>query len=63
MAERKPDLEINGNKIQQAVEMQRLREKNLYPLRISQTTIIYVTEEKCTVEYAEKYKREKLNLI
>lgn len=63
MAERKPDMELNGNKVTQAVELQKLREKTLFPLRINRTTIIYVPKEKCTPEYAEKYKREKLNII
>lgn len=63
MTERKPDLELNGNKVLEAVELQRKREKDLFPLRINRTTIIYVTKEKCTREYAEKYKREKLKLI
>ena len=36
-------------------------DSNKYPLRIDHRTVIYVTKEKCTGEYAEK-KREQFNL-
>lgn len=36
-------------------------EKKLYPLRIDQRTVIYVTKDKLTTEYAEK-KRKSMNL-
>ena len=61
--ERKPDLEVNGSKINEAIARQREREKHLFPLRIDKTTAIYVTKEKCNPEYAERYKREKLNAV
>lgn len=55
MIERKADSTKNGKNITECIAMQRNREKNLYPLRISRTMVIYVTKDKCTKEYAEKY--------
>lgn len=55
MIERKSDSTKNGKNITECISTQRNREKNLFPLRISRTTVIYVTKDKCTPEYAEKY--------
>ena len=38
------------------------RSTNLFPLRIDHRTVIYVTKDKCTPEYAEK-KRKQYNSI
>lgn len=59
--ERKPDLEVNGNKVHEAVVRQREREKHLFPLRVDRNTVIYVPIEKYNFEYAEKYKRKMEN--
>lgn len=56
---KKVDTSINGD-AQRLVEEQKLVERNLYPLRIDHRTVIYVTKEKCTSEYAEM-KRRKMN--
>lgn len=55
MIERKSDSTKNGRNITECISMQRKREKHFFPLRISRTTVIYVTKDKCTPEYAEKY--------
>lgn len=55
MAERKPDPEVNGDKVLLAVKQQKKREKNLFPLRIDSRTTIYVPEKKCNPEYAAQY--------
>ena len=60
--ERKADTTKNGNDLSGYIERQRKYEERLCPLRINQTTVIYVTKAKCTKEYAEKYKREKMRL-
>lgn len=60
--ERKPDLEVNGSKINEAIARQREREKHLFPLRINKVTVAYVTKEKCNPEYASKLLR-KMNKI
>lgn len=60
--ERKSDTSKNGNDLTKYIQRQLKRERNLYPLRINATTVIYVTKAKCTKEYAEKYKREKMKL-
>ena len=57
--ERKADTTKNGNDL---IEHQKKREKRLYPLRINQTTVIYVTKEKQTKEYADWYRRERLKI-
>lgn len=53
--ERKPDMDVNGDKVNQAVAQQKIREKHLMPLRIDTRTTIYVKKEKCTPEYAAQY--------
>lgn len=60
--ERKADTSKNDNDLTECIQRQLERERNLYPLRITGTTVIYVTKAKCTKEYAEKYKREKMGL-
>ena len=58
--ERKPDITVNTGNLDEIIARQREREKNLYPVRISATTVIYVTKNKATRLYAEEYKRDKL---
>lgn len=58
--ERKPDTTRNTSGIDELIAKQREREKNLYPVRVSNTTVIYVTKKKVTQQYAEDYKRTKL---
>ena len=58
--ERKPDITVNTGNLDEIIARQREREKNLYPVRISATTVIYVAKNKATREYAEEYKRDKL---
>lgn len=59
---RKADTSCNSGDLTECIQRQLKRERNLYPLRITGTTVIYVTKTKCTKEYAEKYKREKMGL-
>ena len=61
--ERKTDTTKNGNDLSGYIERQRKYEERLYPLRINQTTVIYVTKEKQTKEYADWYRRERLKII
>lgn len=56
--ERKSDNCKNGKKLEECVKAHKKRERNLFPLRINRTTVIYVTKDKCTPEYAEKYERK-----
>lgn len=58
--ERKPDTGKNSDNLEEIIERQREQEKNLYPVRVSKTTVIYVTKKKVTKEYAEEYNRDKL---
>ena len=60
--ERKADTTKNGNDFSGYIERQRKYEERLYPLRINQTTVIYVTKEKQTSEYADWYRRERLKI-
>ena len=57
---KKVDTTINGD-AEMLAEKQKQVEKKLYPLRIDQRTVIYVTKDKLTPEYAEK-KRKIMNL-
>ena len=60
--ERKADITKNGNDLSEYIERQMNREKRLYPLRINATTVIYVTKDKQTKEYADWYRRERLKI-
>lgn len=60
--ERKSDTSKNGNDLTEFIQRQLNRERNLYPLRITGTTVIYVTKEKQTSEYADWYRRERLKI-
>ena len=57
---KKIDTTVNGD-AERLVETQREVEKKLYPLRIDSRTVIYVTKDKCTPEYAA-YKRKEFGL-
>lgn len=61
--ERKADTTKNGNGLPGYIERQRKYEERLYSLRINQTTVIYVTKDKQTREYADWYRRERLKII
>lgn len=61
--ERKADTTKNSNSLSEFIERQKEYEKQLYPLRITGTTVIYVTKEKQTKEYADWYRRERLKII
>lgn len=54
---KKVDTSVNGD-AERLVEEHREVEKRLYPLRIDHRTVIYVTKEKCTKEYAQKRRRQ-----
>lgn len=60
--ERKADTTKNSNSLSEFIERQKEYEKQLYPLRITGTTVIYVTKEKQTKEYADWYRRERLKI-
>lgn len=57
MAPRKPDTTKNTEDLDSIIARQREREKNLYPVRINRTTVIYVRGKKRNASYAEKYER------
>lgn len=57
MKKEKADTRRNSSDLTECINNQLDREKNLYPLRISHNTVIYVTKDKCTNEYAESYRR------
>lgn len=60
--ERKADTTKNSNSLSEFIERQKEYEKQLYPLRITGTTVIYVTKDKQTSEYADWYRRERLKI-
>lgn len=56
--QRKADVTKNAEGLDDYIEAQRDRERNLYPLRINSTTVIYVTKGNCTEAYAEKFRKK-----
>ena len=58
-----PDTATTPSGLDLAIEQQKKREKQLYPLRVSPTTTILVPKAKCTPAYAKKYYSEKLKKI
>ena len=60
MVERKADTTQNADGLDECIARQLEREKRLYPLRVSKTTVIYVPKCRQTKEYAERYRREKM---
>lgn len=60
MVERKADTTKNADGLDECIARQLEREKRLYPLRVSKTTVIYVPKCRQTREYAERYRREKM---
>lgn len=48
MSKRKADTSINGEVIPEV-------KRQLYPLRINQSTVIYVTKDKCNLKYKAEY--------
>lgn len=63
MKKKKTDPSINPEDITTEVHQYHERERRLFPLRVSSTTIILVPKEKCTPAYAKKYYSEKLKRI
>lgn len=61
--ERKADTTQNEDlsKIEKMIKKQREKEKNLFPMRLNARTIICVTKDNRTVEYADKV-RQKLGI-
>lgn len=55
LIERKADTTKNGKKLEECISAHLKREKGLFPLIINRNTVIYVTKDKCTPEYSEKY--------
>lgn len=53
----KVDTTANGD-AERLAEEHREVERRLYPLRIDHRTVIYVTKDKCTPEYAEKKRKQ-----
>lgn len=55
---KKVDTTVNGD-AERLVEEHREVEKRLYPLRIDQRTVIYVTKNKCNAQYAESFRQRR----
>lgn len=62
MLGRKGDNNKNGDNVHGCQAKQREREKGMYPLRITPKTVIYVSRDKLTAEYAKRYRKEKLGI-
>lgn len=57
----KPSVDENPDLVDMCVDEQKTKERLLKPLRIDGRTTILVPEHKCNEEYAEKYRKEKMN--
>lgn len=56
----KPDNSVNDCGLDTAIERYKQKEKTLFPLRINQQTVIYVIRKKCTNEYAQWYRENRM---
>lgn len=54
----KADTSENGSRMHINMEAQEKREKNLFPLRIDERTVIYVPKSKRNSDYAESYRKK-----
>lgn len=52
---KKVDTSVNGD-VERILKNQKVIEKQLFPLRIDQKTMIYVPKEKCNDKYASEYR-------
>ena len=57
----KPSVKENPDMVGECQDKQKNRERELKPLRIDGRTTILVPKHKCNEEYAEKYRKEKMN--
>lgn len=60
MSKQKIDTLAKADKIDAEAEQQREKERKLFPLRISRTTVILVPRKKCNEEYAEWYRTHRM---
>lgn len=51
-----------ANDVSKEKAAQKVKEKHLYPLRVTNTTIILVPRKKCNKKYAEEYRKTKMRL-
>lgn len=51
-----------ANDVSKEKAAQKVKEKHLYPLRVTNTTIILVPRKKCNKKYAEEYRKTKMEL-
>ena len=60
MKTEKPDNNRNprAEALEQAIEAQRRRERNLFPLRVNRQTVIYVTRRHANAAYEAQRKEE-----
>lgn len=58
---RPADITKNSEDLDDEIRKHMQRNQQLYPLRLNRTTVIYVTKNKCTPQYAEKA-RIRMNL-
>lgn len=51
-----------ANDVSKEKAAQKVKEKHLYPLKVTNTTIILVPRKKCNKKYAEEYRKTKMGL-
>ena len=51
-----------ANDVSKEKAAQKVKEKHLHPLRVTNTTIILVPRKKCNKKYAEEYRKTKMGL-
>lgn len=56
----KPDTKVNDDSLDAVIERYRQKERTLFPLRINTQTIIFVAKKKCTKEYAQWYRENRM---
>lgn len=51
-----------ANDVSKEKAAQKVKERHMYPLRVTNTTIILVPQKKCNKKYAEEYRKTKMGL-
>lgn len=55
-----PATKLNDDSLDAVIERYRQKERTLFPLRINTQTIIFVAKKKCTKEYAQWYRENRM---
>lgn len=55
-----PATKLNDDSLDAVIERYRQKERTLFPLRINTQTVIFVAKKKCTKEYSQWYRENRM---